>query len=200
MADIAFRDYERLVHKMANDGYRKLMASGVRVEREDLFQELAEVFVHASKKFDANRGFKFTTYYCMACHNHIVRLIQARYRLSAPPEMVSLDSTGDGSLAETIPDESENVEQAMVRVADLQTRMDSLSKLTRSVVQAIESNQEELMRCLNGVRARVEYGKQRGIIEPAPRKLGIGIIATALGLSRDQVHQVHNEIHNVLFG
>lgn len=198
MADIAFRDYERLLHKIANEGHRKLAASGVRMERDDLFQELSLVFVQAQRGFNPNKGFKFSTYLSMACHNRITRLIQRRYRKSEPPPMLSLDTTADGALVEIIPDGHETVEDTLVRAADLEGRMGKLSETTRAVVQAIEDNYEELLKCVEGVKTRVAYGRAHGFNEPSPRAVGLGIIAAAFGIGRTQMRQISDEIHRVM--
>ena len=60
-----------LVHTVARKGHARLLAAGVGLDYDDVFQELSIVFLKAYEKFDADRGFKFSTYFWMSAYNKL---------------------------------------------------------------------------------------------------------------------------------
>lgn len=156
-----------LIHKISKRGYARLQAAGVSMDYEDVFQEMAIVFLRAYEKFDAARGFKFSTYFYMAAFNRLNKWAQDLIDERINQGVVSiqeLDTHGDEetNLAEVLMVDESTPEGHMRVTEFLEHIGKTLSPLANLILTWVVSPPQELLEEIRRAEAYALYGRQRG--------------------------------------
>lgn len=105
-----FRKYEALLNGLARKCYGRLMAAGVVIYYEDVFQNMSMSFVQAHRTYKPEMGYSFSAYFGRACFNNFNKWAKKLIREQTGMEN-SVDENGEFS--------TKQVGARLVRVADL---------------------------------------------------------------------------------
>jgi DNA-directed RNA polymerase specialized sigma24 family protein len=156
-----------LVHMVSKKGYARLQAAGVAIDYDDVFQEMSVVFLKAYEKFDAERGFKFSTYYCMAAFNRCNGWAQDMIEERLKHGVVSIQELNHGGGEEVDLEEvlmaDPNTPELHYRVTEfLEHVAKTLSPLATLILAWVVQPPQEIVQELRKAEAYALYGRQRG--------------------------------------
>ena len=156
-----------LVHMVSKKGYARLQKAGVAIDYDDVFQEMSIVFLKAYEKFDAERGFKFSTYFCMAAINRTngwaQGLIEERLKHGVVSIQEMSSNQGEDYDAEEVLMVDPATPEAHYRVTEfLEHIAKSLSPLAALIVAWMAQPPQEMIVELRKAEAYALYGRQRG--------------------------------------
>lgn len=81
---------EKLIHFASRKALKRFAAAGLedRIEYEEIFGNLTEIFLKSYKQFDPERS-KFSTYFVSACHNFVTNQLEKMFRLEVKTDAIS---------------------------------------------------------------------------------------------------------------
>lgn len=157
-----------LVHAVAKKGYTRLAAANVSVDYEDVFQEMAIVFLKAYEHFDASLGFQFSTFYYRSAYNRLNKwatdLIDERLKHG----VVSIDELNDSADTESSLEEVLMVDpdtpEAHCRVTELLEHIArKLSPLANLILTWAVAPPKELLDEVRKAELNAEFGRSLGL-------------------------------------
>lgn len=126
------KENESLIHFASQKALKRFSAAGLgdRIEYEEIFGNLTEIFLKSYQQYDPERS-KFSTYFVTACHNFVTDRLEKMFRLeikmestSAMAEMRSDD--GEGSQDELF-DEDPMLEDEVALESEMKFMRQNLS-------------------------------------------------------------------------
>lgn len=198
-----------LVHTVSRQGFARLQSAGVAMDYDDVFQEMSMVFLKAYEKFDATRGFKFSTYFFMAAYNRLNSwaqgLIEERIKhgVVSIQEMNSSDDGEDFDLDQVLMAD-ENTPEAQYQVTEfLEHVAKSLSPLAQLILVWVMQPPPELMTEVRKAEAYALYGRQRGynskcMVSVSPRYVA-NFIRMISNVSQPETERALKEIDRLRF-
>jgi RNA polymerase sigma factor (sigma-70 family) len=155
-----------LIHVMSKRGYARLQSAGVGLDYEDVFQEMAITFLKAYEKFDASRGFKFSTYFYMAAFNRLNSWAQAMIDERLNQGVISIQELNRNDEEEEYEDHlmrDDTTPEAHFRVTEfLEHIADKLSPLASLILAWVVTPPPEILTEIRKAEAYALYGRQRG--------------------------------------
>lgn len=156
-----------LVHTVARKGHARLLAAGVGLDYDDVFQELSIVFLKAYEKFDAERGFKFSTYFWMSAYNKLNSwaqdMIDERLRHGVVSIQEMSANSGEEFDLEEVLMADPNTPESHYRVTQfLEHIARSLSPLAALILNWVVAPPPEMLSEIRKAEAYAVYGRQRG--------------------------------------
>jgi hypothetical protein len=189
---LKFEDYTGLVNWASWRVVARAARSGIKVEQQDIYQELAIVWVNCSKGFDPDHGVKFSTYFVRAAFHEYRRIVN---RLAGPNarETVSMDrgpsahpfrDDGDNMDFVLADHEADNPETRAIRDSEVEEALDA-SPLLRRLSEVCLDPDEEMQRELAALKAQVDWAKRIGapLNSQAPTGLTPRMAGKAMGLN-----------------
>lgn len=156
-----YRQYEKLMHKVARRHYGILINSGYTDEYMDVFQNVAVSFLQAKNGYRADTGFKFTTYACTSAEKNFITQLEKRSRRLSPVSLESIRSKDDdvSFWEEIIADENTLEYRPSPRVCLIEAigKMNLLSSVAKLVVRELVSPSEEIRKAY---REGLSYAKK----------------------------------------
>lgn len=164
---LRFQDYERLTHALT----RKLCGwvaardrSGATPSYEDIFQDLAMVWVQCRDRFDPTRGVMFSTYFTRAALNQWQRLAkqinQSRHTVSMDEPMLQ---SADYTLAEAVGDPDQLSPEDVLAQKEWVEQLMQANPLLARLVELSASPPEDLRDELAALEAQREWALSQGI-------------------------------------
>lgn len=131
-----YTENESLIHFASQKALKRFAAAGLgdRIEYEEIFGNLTEVFLKSYQQFDPERS-KFSTYFVTACHNFITDRMSKMFRVemktdsaNAMAEMRSED--GDDNMDELF-DTDPMLEDEVALLSEVNYMRQNLSPFAR---------------------------------------------------------------------
>lgn len=194
---IEYKDYQRLMAKLAHRQRAYLARVGAPMDFDDLMQEASIAFIKARKGFDPTLGVKFSTYLWRAVSNNLRRT--AGKRLDQMRGVVSLDeerTEGGSTLHEVIAGENEDPEDRIENRRRAVDRLSRLSPLALKVVLTLNSPPPEMAREIKRQRAFSVICGLEGYAAPVI-KLDLGAICATLGMNKTTRTAIIAEINKL---
>lgn len=197
-----------LVHAVSKKGYARLQSAGVAMDYDDVFQEMSMVFLKAYEKFDASRGFKFSTYYFIAAYNKLNSWAQGLIEERIEHGVVSIQEMNDKDGEEFDLDQvlmaDESTPEAQYQVTEFLEHMaKSLSPLATLILAWVMQPPPELMTEIRKAEAYALYGRQRGynskcMVSVSPRYVA-NFIRMISNVSQPETERALKEIDRLRF-
>lgn len=198
MNAIELKDYERLLASLSHKAQRRASAKGVFIHLDDLMQEARISFVAAQTKFDPERNVKFSTYLWSAVRNNLANyergVVDNEMRTTSMDRMIGEDV---GTLHDILPEESETVEEVMIRLEDESEGFARLSEDAKKVAAILAEPPIELMQELKRMEAFRVHCKANNYAAAA-RVFDVQMICTALGLNKTRTRKVKQEFKQIM--
>lgn len=199
MTEHRYEDYHRLLAKLCHRTMRRLQASSLPANFDDLMGEAAMVFVKADARFKPELGVKFSTYLHRAVQNRMSRVADKSWDRDAP--LVSMQhklSEDGGTLEDLLADEAQV--PALDRIERRESSRDvfqGLSRDAQNVALLLDDPPPELLRELARVKAHRKRTKAAGL-SAGTVKLDPHFICVALNMPVPRRRAVHREFKEVL--
>jgi RNA polymerase sigma factor (sigma-70 family) len=186
---LSFERNERLIHKLTNKIMKRVLALHLAWDAEDVFQDVCERFVIATKTFNPDAGAQFSTYFVTSVWNWINKRIE-RELGSVSTHALSLVFEGDDEsfdFAERLPDERASEERAWAQAQALKN-VRNLSKEAKVALRLIINPPEFLLEELEKRRA-----KSGRVYELEFRTISF-FLQQLLGLDRYDINRIRLEL------
>lgn len=181
--DQFYAENENLVHFTSKKALKRLSACGLgeRVEYEEIFGELREVFIKSFNQFDPERS-KFSTYFVMACHNHVTNKIEKMYRIEI--RLDSLDELdGDRESGSTMDDmfnHNPMLEAEVALASELNLMRQRLSPFARILFDYSVNPPEFILQEFHAQRAQCTLATSLGLKTSHATEISLQFIANCL--------------------
>lgn len=178
-----FQENENLIHFATQKALGRLLRSGLgdRVEYEEIYGELTEVFVRSFNQYDPERS-KFSTYFVMASTNHITSKIEKMYRLEI--KLDSIDATvGDedsSALVDLMASSDTSFEDELELQSELKFMRESLSPLAVRLLDYSINPPEFIVNEFKAQRAQVALASSLGLKTSHSTEITIQFVANCL--------------------
>lgn len=162
-----FEDYELLIGKLAMKGYKRLLANDAGADYDDVFQQMSLTFCMASQKFDASKGYNFSTYLVCAIwkefnkwaesqigHAHLISSAEAKY---SNDDEISSDSLYDRTASDMPTPEDE-----ISNYVEKQAAIRGLSRHAKRVLLNVAHPSKKLQNEWSAYKAHHEFGRSIG--------------------------------------
>lgn len=200
-----------LVHNVSRKGFARLAAAKVVIDYDDVFQEMSIVFLKAFDKFDASKGFQFSTFYFMCAFNRLNRWAQLLIEERLKHGVVSVEELGAGgdedidiaSVISDFADPSSNPESSY-RVQELLNYMsEALSPLAVLILEWSIAPPQELMTEVHKAQQYAEYGRATGHNSRCFVQIGPKYVASFIQLisdaSQTEVNRALKELEHLRY-
>lgn len=170
-----YRQYEKLIHKVARKHYGILLNTGGSDEYMDVFQNVVISFLQAKLKFKPEKGFKFSTYAVSSADKNFIGLLQKRSRTlkTFSLENIKYDDEDTGGWQDIVADEKTLDEDSIMcntltkeRLKRSLNRIKSLSMKSKLVVREILSPSDEIKKAHKAKLAYAEKARECGDVVP----------------------------------
>lgn len=164
-----------MIHRLAARLVYQSARRGIKLPREDVFQELSILWIECSRKFDPDRGVAFATYYWRAVSNERQAIINrlcgkdAGLRTdSANSYLISLNSgeitTGKHSMQSFLEHTTDlaTPEAAFIRKENIQRHLRD-NPLFAKLTEIVMNPPPEIMEQVKLLRAKAEWAEQQGL-------------------------------------
>jgi len=192
-----------LVHAVTKKGFARLQKAGVAMDYEDVFQEMSVVFVKACEGFQADKGFKFSTYFFIAAQNKLASWTKKIIEERLVHKVVSIEEMNHNHGGEELDLESilpgdrttpEDIASAKQCVADLAK---SLSPVAAQIIEWMVEPPQALLDEFNRLEAHAAFARSIGFEQRFSAQLSpryVGQFLVLLGVSDTQVKSALREI------
>lgn len=199
----SFEHNEGLIKKIAGKGYARAQAARINLSFEDMYQEVALVWVRAVKNFDVQSGYHFSTYFTRAAYNQLNRTFES-YGRNTDEYAESYSSWADGEESGDSPLERistqtsvspEDEALSMEKVAEFGV---GLSEYAKFVIRLYFNTPKIISRELEMMKAKAEIGREMGLSRRSRLEMDVKFIlhflAKVSGKNKSFVYQVWREI------
>ena len=167
--DRYYADNVGLVHMAAKKGYARLLSIGASYSYDDMVQELSIVFIKAYDAYDANTGFKFSSYFMTSAYHQINKIMEPiimeriENKTRSVEEMTSWTEDGLNE-AELIPCDAMQPMQRVQLTQDFERMVTGLSPLAEHIVRIVIEPPEFVERELDASGAHASYAREKSNI------------------------------------
>jgi len=194
-------DHIGMLNKIAIKAHKRYVAMGITThEVEDIVGELALVFMKAQEAFNAESGYKFSTYFYTSAWNHVNRFIDKHLRNNADAQAMSMDVEVEegASLHEVISSDALTPEQQAMQDEIAMSAFARMSSLTKKVVMMTREPSKELLDAWNAKQAFALRHRELGFGERrAPRRITIGFVCAFYGINKNVQTKIMNEVKDI---
>lgn len=203
VAEIHFSAYEKLISQTAWKCFQRLNSAGVVIEYQDVMQELSVTFCLAKDKFDATKGYKFSTYLVRAMYNQFNRfaepLIEGRNLIASVEELEEYHggSEDDIGLYEAVSNNDPSPEELVLNHIEVKAKLRGLSNNSKRAVRELIQPSELLIEAYEAKRAQREHGMSLGVKKrEVPEDMPLSFILNHQKLGKAARDNVRAEIMN----
>lgn len=198
----AYPHYQRLVRHLGVRILKRMHAAGCRtMQLADIEQEIAITWTICRDKYEPDKGVAFVSYFVRAVWFNVNRWSKEQID-QAHLAPTSLDDTvGEDDNMErhdVVADPAESIDTVMMRAQSLSRVLRRLSPMAQTFVRLLESPPPELYRQLDHLRARGEYGRQRGLPSQTPHHITAALVFRAMGVKSTERTLIYREIQTAL--
>ena len=201
-----------LIHSVARKGYARVQKLGASYDYEDMFQELAVIFVKAYAKFDEGKGVKFSTYFTNAAFNRVNSIAQeifeerCKYGVISVEEMSHNAGDEDMDVYSVLESGRQASPELMIGITTyLEKALVKLSPLAVKMAQWLISPPDFLIAEMKAHEAHIKYAREQGEerrfkngdIGSVVKMMGILNIApkASIASARKEVTKMMAELH-----
>lgn len=182
-----YLENEKLVHFASMKALKRLSACGLgsKVEYEEIFGELNEVFLKSYRQYDPNRPGcpKFSTYFVAACHNHVTNKIEKMYRLEIKMDSIYQEIGGEESavsLLETMESTDDSFEEDVEFQSELDFMRESLSPLAQKLLEYSVNPPQFILNEFHAQRAQCTLASSIGLKTSHAKEITLQFVANCL--------------------
>ena len=197
-----------LIHTVAARIYKRILATGVSIDYEDIFQDLCVDFLRAYEKFDVDAGWQFSSYFTRCAYNNsgarLNGMIAERVENGTRSiQEMSRDMEDGASLEEVVlVDESMMPESQLLESRFLATLDEKLSSLAVLMVNWLVEPPNELVQEFDAYNAHVAYAKTMGLKRPSSPNIELhhvgDFMEKCLGVSGSSIRSAMKEVQSVV--
>jgi len=192
-------DNLKLVHYAARRAHARILSSGIHAEYDDVFQDTAIVWLACEDKFDASRGYQFTTYFVSAANLSVFRGYQKKNcRFNA--DLYHIDSIEEGDKKFEPADMSDSIEDEMQIKEWLSECSNKLSPLSGLILSILTNPPIEILDSLQAIKDKAKYARSKGVERRAYKELNVVSLCQILNLSRWHRKKIKQELESVFNG
>lgn len=173
-----FKDYQKLAKWLTAKMMAKAKTRGLRVDPDDLHQEVCLIWLSCTRNFQPEHG-KFSTYFARSAllafaQGHLVRHVIGKQPEGGMASLNQMALDGEGEeLVDLLADEGiEDPEERMMRIDRVNQELEANPVLHR-LVQIATAAPPEFMAQLQALKAQQEYARQLGL--PARETLPVSL-------------------------
>jgi DNA-directed RNA polymerase specialized sigma24 family protein len=178
-----YADNSGLIHKVARAGYTRLVSMGVSgMEYEDLYQELAIVFLDSFDLYDPNSGFKFSTYFTTSAYRRVNKIAdkvsdeRIRNGVRSVEEMNSWSDDGESDIGNTFPSKFPTPEEIMAGATMARDILSTLSPVAALLANYTISPPDFIEREFAAAQAFADKARSEGVEKRAYQFLGLAYV------------------------
>lgn len=199
-AQVECKDHAKLIRYQAHRVLRRLRSAGLAsVQIEDVEQECWIAWMTAREKWMPEHGVPFIPYMLRGVFHHVNRWVvtELRQRDIAPIEM-DRDYYGSGHpyLYDVIADENtQSAEEKIHHQQMLELAKDSVSPRTWQFIELMIEPPPCLNEILNGLQARAEFARNRGVHTViAPKRITPAMVFDLMECDRLERLEINQEL------
>lgn len=190
-----FSDHQGLIRMFASKCHRRLVAARVRVEYEDVYQEMCITFVKAARAFDPTLGLTFTAYLGRSILNNFNK-VATNLINGASVVQPECDFSEDFNIEEEA-GEIPSVESDYFTRRNGKERFESLSRVAQIIVAEMLQPSPEITRAFEAHDGKREVAEAMGKTLAA-RKYGPAFIGEFYGFDPKVTSRARKEIESKL--
>lgn len=151
--DTSYEAHLGLIKMMARKGYMRLVNAHVCIDYEDVFQEMSLTYVHASQKYDAEKGVSFSAYLGQAIWNRFNIFAEKQIGYKTNLNLCSFqelseasDYEGETDISETIDSGEASPELIAETKQQMKVTNGLLSKVSKLIVKQFIDPSDDMLR------------------------------------------------------
>lgn len=185
-----YEENENLIHFTSQKALKRFSACGLgeRVEYDEIFSELREVFIKSYNQHNPEHSTKFSTYYVTACHNHVTNRIEKMYRIEI--KLDSLDVTvGDEesttTFLDTLMNEDPMLEAQAILESELRHVRERLTPFAQVLLDYSVDTPDFIVQEFHAQRAQCALASSLGLKTSHSTEINLLFVATCLKSTTD---------------
>lgn len=192
--DTSYEGNIGIIKSVAGRVYRRCLAASLPVDMDDCVQEATISWIKASRSFEENKGYTFSTYYTATAYRHLNRFVK---KYSANNFLQEIDGVTENVITEEMHDETP---EAMTdRCMMYSKAINSLSKPAALTVKWLISPPKELIDeiALKAIKSE-DYKQAMGNYRQRETGVNISSVITfvvrVMGLDDSAIGSVRREL------
>jgi len=181
----------KLAHHTAWKIHSRIVSSGVSVEYDDVFQDVAVVWLACEQKFDESKGYAFSTYFVSAANFTVFKDHQKK------SSRFNSDLAHTDEFDFTVPDGSGSAEVSLIGDEWVKMCLSKLSPLARTVLGLTINPPALIINSLQAMQDKAKYARDCGVHRRAPTELNLSTVCQILNLTRWTSEKITREIKEV---
>lgn len=181
-----FKENENLIHFASQKALQRFSAAGLgdRVEYEEIFCQLREVFLKTYSKFDPEKA-KFSTYFVNSSTNYITNEIQRMYRqdanyVNATDFFANSDIDDESSLDNAFGGEEAYLEEQVALESEVSLMRSGLSPLAQLLFDYSVNPLDFIIQEFHAQRAQCAFATSIGLKTSHPTEIDLRFVANCL--------------------
>lgn len=184
-----YKENENLIHFSSQKALRRFSAAGLgeRVEYDEIFGELREVFVKSYNQFDPKQS-KFSTYYVAATYNHITNRIEKMYRMDIKLDSFDVQVGEDDesvSLMDVVCNYDPMLEESVALESEIKHLRENLSLFAQTLLDYSINPPQFMVDEFHAQRAQCTWATSNGLKTSHSTEINLQFVANCLKMTTD---------------